>query len=117
MRQHVVPEDVGTEDGAEARLVDLFLIFQQTCRLPLGHDAHGPDLERRPRHRVEQVRRALPDGARPVNPRPPAHAGVEHDRIELGERLQQPAREGAYGDEVRQVDVLRDEGDAGCGCF
>jgi hypothetical protein len=64
---------------------------------------------------VNEIGAYAPDGARPVNAGPPADAGIEDNSVEFGQSAQQPAGKFAHGDQVAQVDILRDELNAGGG--
>lgn len=61
---------------------------------------------------MQCIRHDLPNGLWPIDARPPAQAGIEHDRVEFRHIPEQSARERPDGHQVRQVDVLGDEGDA-----
>ena len=114
MRKHVVSEDVCAEDSPQPRFLYPLLLLPRPLlvlrNLRLGDHASRGDLVRRPRDLVDEVGANAPDGAGPVDARPATDAGIEDDGVEFGKRLVETAGEGAHGEQVREVDVLGEEG-------
>lgn len=118
MRQHVMPEDICAEHGAQSRfsfsfittIIPTVLLFTR-CRRDLRIQNHPGwrDLVRRPRNLMHEIRQDSKHRARPIDPRPPTKPGIQNDSVQLGQRRREPARERAHGDEIAQVDVLGGE--------
>lgn len=117
MRQHVMPEDICAEHGAQSRfsfittIIPITLLFIRYRRdLRIQNHPGRRDLVRRPRNLMHEIRQDPRHRARPIDPRPPAKPGIQNDSVQLGQGRREPARERAHGDEIAQVDVLGGEG-------
>ena len=84
MREHVVAEDVGAEDGSQAGL----LVGHSGC-LVVRYETNGRNFVLWPRRCMDNVSANAPYGQRPIEARPTPYPGIKHNRVEFWEGLVQ----------------------------
>jgi hypothetical protein len=106
LREQVMAEHIGAKYLSQRRFVG------QRC-LPPRHCTNGGELERRPSHLVQKIRKDPVDSRKPIQPCESTKPSIEHYRVKFRYRRKEFSRQGPYGEQSGEVDILWLEGNSG----